>query len=136
MASCLRRCYPLVRKGGVVLIEEYYKHEGSRLAADEALRGGLGGGGGGGGGGGAATVEGGTYAVGEHTRPRFGFSQKHGPPPGQPLSFGEVGRAQVLAPNVTSEAHPLLQRSDKCCHPERMDPARCCRPHAILWQRP
>ena len=44
--------------------------------------------------------------------------------------------AQVLAANVSDEAHPLLQRSDRCCNAERMDEARCCRPHAMLWQVP
>ena len=47
-----------------------------------------------------------------------------------------VRPTQVLAANVSDEAHPLLQRSDRCCNAERMDEAHCCRPHAMLWQVP
>ena len=50
--------------------------------------------------------------------------------------FRYVWQTQVLAANVTGEAHPLLQRSDQCCNAERMDEAHCCRPHAMLWQVP
>lgn len=126
VSGCLRRCYPLVRRGGIVLVEEYYKHGGSRRATDELLaRHSMGRRA-------AAAVP--TYAVGEQTRPRFGFSQQVRP--AEALSFAEVGRLQVLAANVSDETHPLLQRSDRCCNAERMDDTRCCRPHAMLWQVP
>ena len=84
-----------MRRGGVVLVEEYYKHGGSRRATDEVL---------------AQHGEGrranpaaaaaaaaaavSTYAVGEQTRPRFGFSQQGRPT--EALSFAQVGRLQAL----------------------------------------
>lgn len=87
MSGCLRRCYPLVRRGGIVLVEEYYKHGGSRRATDELLaRHSMGRRA-------AAAVP--TYAVGEQTRPRFGFSQQVRP--AEALSFAEVGRLQAPA---------------------------------------
>ena len=93
LTRCLRRCYPLVRRGGIVLVEEYYKHGGSRRATDEVL---------------AQHGEGrranpaaaaaaaavSTYAVGEQTRPRFGFSQQGRPT--EALSFAQVGQLQAL----------------------------------------
>ena len=123
-ASCLRRCYPLMRRGGLVLIEEYFKHAPSRRATDEVLRESDGG----------AQALASLYAIGEHSRPHFGFSRKVGPRGGVPLAYADIGRYQVLAANV-SEAHPLLQRDDKCCNPTGMDDLRCCRPHAALFQR-
>ena len=82
-----------MRRGGVVLVEEYYKHGGSRRATDEVL---------------AQHGEGrranhaaaasaaavSTYAVGEQTRPRFGFSQQGRPT--EALSFAQVGQLQAL----------------------------------------
>jgi len=82
-----------MRRGGIVLVEEYYKHGGSRRATDEVL---------------AQHGEGrrakhaaaaaaavSTYAVGEQTRPSFGFSQQGRPT--EALSFARVGRLQALA---------------------------------------
>ena len=123
-ASCLRRCYPLMRRGGLVLVEEYFKHPPSRRATDEVLRESDGG----------AQSLASLYAVGEHSRPHFGFSRKVGPRSGAPLTYADIGRYQVLAANV-SDAHPLLRRDDKCCNPTSMDDLRCCRPHAALFQR-
>ena len=90
-----------MRRGGVVLVEEYYKHGGSRRATDEVLalhhsegrRANHAG---------AATAAAAaaaaaavsTYAVGEQTRPRFGFSQQGRPT--EALSFAQVGRLQAL----------------------------------------
>ena len=75
-----------------MLVEEYYKHGGSRRATDEVL---------------AQHGEGrranpaaaaaaavSTYAVGEQTRPRFGFSQQGRPT--EALSFAQVGQLQAL----------------------------------------
>ena len=89
-----------MRRGGVVLVEEYYKHGGSRRATDEVLalhhgegrRANHAGAATAAAAAAAAAVS--TYAVGEQTRPRFGFSQQGRPT--EALSFAQVGRLQAL----------------------------------------
>ena len=90
-----------MRRGGVVLVEEYYKHGGSRRATDEvlALHHGKGrranhAGAATAAAAAAAAAAVSTYAVGEQTRPRFGFSQQGRPT--EALSFAQVGRLQAL----------------------------------------
>ena len=90
-----------MRRGGVVLVEEYYKHGGSRRATDEvlALHHGEGrranhAGAATAAAAAAAAAAVSTYAVGEQTRPRFGFSQQGRPT--EALSFAQVGRLQAL----------------------------------------
>ena len=85
-----------MRRGGVVLVEEYYKHGGSRRATDEvlALHHGEGRRANHAAATAAAAAAVSTYAVGEQTRPRFGFSQQGRPT--EALSFAQVGQLQAL----------------------------------------
>ena len=117
--SCLRHA-PAVTRGGIVFVSEYWKHDGSRSAADSSR--------------GALRIGTPLFAVGEEARPTLGWRRDE--PAGTLASWrwADLVRVQRFAANV-SEGDALLQRSDKCCGVASYDAAAaCCRPHAAFWQ--
>ena len=117
--SCLRHA-PAVTRGGIVFVSEYWKHDGSRSAADSSR--------------GALRIGTPLFAVGEEARPTLGWRRDE--PAGTLASWrwADLVRVQRFAANV-SDGDALLQRSDKCCGVASYDAAAaCCRPHAAFWQ--